>query len=325
MDAEHPYRQPADRPRMVSLRAVLLGVALTFAVGMMVTLYLSGAGGFKLANLFSIRSDDAAAPAAQNAGAEAAPNRSPATPAATPSAQASGAMAQQTLQAVERVEQAVEQAGGIDSRVAAMEQRLTRLDIQSQAAAGNAARAEGLLIAFASRRAIERGAPLGYLADQLRLRFGDARPNAVQTIIDAAQNPVTLDRLVARLEGLAPTLTDAPPDEGVFTRIGRELSSLFVVRRDDTPSPVAQRRLERARLFLDSGRTEAAVSEIRQLPNAAEAAGWIEDAERFAAAQRALETLETAAVLDPRELRDGSGDRVEQLSPAQNARAQPAR
>ena len=46
------------------------------------------------------------------------------------------------------------------------------------AASGNAARAEGLLIAFSARRTLERGNDLGYLGDQLRLRFGDAEANA---------------------------------------------------------------------------------------------------------------------------------------------------
>src|SRR5690606_34403984 len=75
-----------------------------------------------------------------------------------------------------------EQQGGLDQRIAAMEQRLARLDLQAAAAEGNAARAEGLLIAFAARRSIERGAQLGYLADQLQLRFGNAQPVAVRTV-----------------------------------------------------------------------------------------------------------------------------------------------
>ena len=63
----------------------------------------------------------------------------------------------------EDVERVAEQQGGLDQRLAAAEQRLTRLDLQAQAAAGNAARAEGLLIAFAVRRALDRGADWGYL------------------------------------------------------------------------------------------------------------------------------------------------------------------
>ncbi|RJY07960.1 hypothetical protein [Aurantiacibacter aquimixticola] len=296
-----------------SMRPVLIAVGGAFLLGVVGTWWLTSDGG--VAGLFSMRSEsEVPAAAIPDEAAEDDLNSSEPSAAASPEVAAEGAR-----QAAE-VERVVEQQGGLDSRVAAMEQRLTRLDIQAQSAAGNAARAEALLIAFASRRVIERGEPLGYLADQLRLRFGETRPRAVQAIVDAAKDPVTLDQLLARLEGLAPQLDDAPDGEGVFTRLGRELSEVFVVRRDETASPVAERRLERARMFLESGRTEAAVSEIRNLPNAAIAQDWIDDAERFAGAQRALEALETAAVLDPRELRDGEGAPVEQRSPAGNTR-----
>ncbi|MBX7495305.1 hypothetical protein K3172_05490 [Qipengyuania sp. 6B39] len=231
------------------------------------------------------------------------------TPTPTPSATAS----QAAERAVARVE---EQQGGIDQRLAAAEQRIARLDLQSQAAAGNAARAEGLLIAFATRRALEKGAELGFLADQLRLRFGDAMPNAVDTLIRASRNPVTLDALIARLEGLSPRLAE-PVRESGFERFKSELSQLFVVRSESAPSPQPQRRLERARLFLESGRTEAAIAEVKNLPGAQNAQGWIRDAERYAAMQQALDLIETAAVLEPRRLRDGAGNRIEQPSLAE--------
>lgn len=223
--------------------------------------------------------------------------------------------AAQAAQAVERVE---EQQGGIDQRLAAAEQRLARLDLQAQAAAGNAARAEGLLIAFATRRALERGAELGYLADQLRLRFGDALPNAVKTVIDSSRNPVTLDHLIARLEGLAPDISQASNEQG-WARLQRELNELFIVRRESAPSPQSDRRLERARFFLESGRVESAIAEVQNLPGADKAEPWIADAQRYAEAQRALDLIETAAVLEPRRLRDGAGNRIEQLSPAEES------
>src|SRR5690554_2746427 len=218
-------------------------------------------------------------------------------------------------QAAQRVEQVAEQQGGIDQRVAALEQRIVRLDLQAQAAAGNAARAEALLVVFAVRRSLDRGVPLGYLGDQLRMRFGDAQPNAVRTVIEVSRDPVTLDRLIARLDGLAPSLAKAPPQEGAVSWLTRELGELFVIRREGSPSPEPRRRMERARLFLESGRPEAAISEVRNMPNAAGAADWIADAERYATAQRALELLETAALLEPRSLRDGSGRSIEQPSP----------
>lgn len=232
-------------------------------------------------------------------------------PSPTPTATMSEA-ARQAAQAVERVE---EQQGGLDQRIAAAEQRIARLDLQAQAAAGNAARAEGLLIAFSARRALARGNELGFLADQLRLRFGDAMPNAVQTVTAFGKNPVTLDQLVARLDGMAPEL--AQNNRGFsWEQLRNELSQLFVVRRETTPSPQPRLRLERARLFLQSGRVEAAVAEVRNLPGADSATGWIRDAQRYAEAQNALDLIETAAVLEPRRLRDGAGNPVEQASPA---------
>ena len=218
-------------------------------------------------------------------------------PTGAPSAAASNA-------SVERVAQ----------QQAAAEQRLARLDLQAEAAAGNAARAEGLLISFATRRSIERGAELGYLADQLRLRFGDALPNAVRTLVQMSRDPVTIDQLLARLEGLEPALRASPQEPGL-QRLRRELSNLFVIRRQTAPSPQPKRRMERARMFLETGRYEAAIEEVQNMPGSDAAEDWISDVRRYAAAQRALDLIETAAVLEPRRLRDGSGERIDQPSP----------
>ena len=72
--------------------------------------------------------------------------------------------------------------------------------------------------------------------------------------------------------------------------------------------------LERARLFLESGRPEAAVAEVSNLRNADMARDWIADAGRYAAAERALERIEAAAILEPNDLRDGTGQPVRQQS-----------
>jgi hypothetical protein len=213
------------------------------------------------------------------------------------------------------LQRVTEQQGGLEQRLAAAEQRLARLDLQAEAASGNAARAEGLLIAFAARRAVERGTELGFLADQLRLRFGDALPNAVDTVVRGASDPVTLDQLVTQLDSLSPELS-ASNSRFSFDALTNELSSLFVVRRDTTPSIQPAERLERAKLFLQSGRVPAAIAEVRNLPGAAGASGWIADAQRYAAMQRALDLIETSAVLEPRRLRDRNGVAVEQPSPA---------
>ncbi len=301
MDEQSFTRTATASRRQVPVRAIV-GVALgAFLFGALGVWLLLRPEGISTSDVFRVRSE-ATAPVAPAPAAES-------TPAEQPSAT-------DARQAAQRVEEVVQQQGGLDQRIAAMEQRLARLDLQAQAAAGNAARAEGLLIAFAARRAIERGAPLGYLADQLRLRFGDARPNTVEMVIASSRDPVTVDRLIARLEGLAPRLDESPSDEGPFAWLSREFSELFVVRHEESPSPAPERRLERARLFLQSGRAGAAAAEVRNLPNAAIAADWIADAERYARVQQALEQLELTAILEPRELRDREGARVEQPSPS---------
>jgi len=264
------------------------------------------------------KSDDAAEPVAitapeASASSEVVEGDSSPTPAPTATeTEAAEAAAEVAAEAVERV---AEQQGGLDQRLAAAEQRLARLDLQAQAAAGNAARAEGLLIAFATRRALERGAELGYLADQLRLRFGDNWPNAVRTIISFSRDPITSDQLLARLEGLGPQIS-ARERGASWDDFKRELAELFVIRRESTPSSQPARRMERARMFLETGRVDAAIAEVKNLPGADRAQGWIADAERYRDAMNALDTIETAAVLEPRRLRDSTGNPVEQLSPA---------
>lgn len=284
------------RRKVPSVRPVMVAVLASFLLG-------GAVAGYAVYTLTD-RDEPAAQPATVETQSLASPTSEP-TP--TPSA------SQAAQEAVDRV---AEQQGGLDTRLAAAEQRLARLDLQAQAAAGNTARAEGLLIAFATRRALEKGAELGYLADQLRLRFGDAMPNAVDTIIRTSRNPITLDQLIARLEGLSPKLAE-PSSQNGFARFGEELSQLFVVRRESAPSPQPQRRLDRARLFLESGRTDSAIAEVRNLPGAENAEGWLRDAERYATLQRSLDLIETAAVLEPRRLRDGAGNRIDQPSPAE--------
>jgi len=205
---------------------------------------------------------------------------------------------------------------GLDQRLAALEQRLTHLDLQAEAASGNAARAEGLLIAFAARRMLDKGAPLGYLSDQLKLRFADAQPNAVATIIEASGRAVTLDDLTAQLHALAPALTGTPADESGWARLRREISTLFVIRHDSRPSPDAASRVDRALLSLRQGRIDDAIGEVQRLPNAGAAAAWVEAARRHQTTQQALDLIETTALLEPRRLNDTAGEKVEQPSPA---------
>ena len=312
MEYEHDnfVKKTAKKP---SLRPVIYAVLIAFLFGLIIAAYAVQYYNDNPEKFGLAQTDTTTAPTSEGETSEESGILADLVGSDEDEAQATAAEEDVPSEAIDRVE---EQQGGIDQRLAAAEQRLARLDLQSQAAAGNAARAEGLLIAFAARRSLERGAELGFLADQLRLRFGDALPNAVSTVISFSRDPVTMDELIARLEMMGPQLSesDAPPS---FARMRRELASLFVIRRDDTPSSRPQRRLERARLFLESGRVEPAIAEVRNLPGAERGRGWIEAASRYAEAHRALDLIETSAVLEPRRLRDGEGNRVEQPSPVE--------
>ena len=212
-------------------------------------------------------------------------------------------------------------------RVADLEDRLSRINVQAQAASGNAARAEGLLIAFAARRALDRGSPLGYIDPQLRLRFGDAQPKAVTTIVNASRQPVTLEELAAGLDDIGPSLTTGSSGAGFWNQFQRELSELFVIRRQGTPSPAPQQRLLRAKRYVETGNVDAAIAEIEKLTGIEkdeDASIWMEKARRYNEARRALDVIETAAILEPQQLRTAEGDRVDQPSPLAPTTAIPA-
>jgi hypothetical protein len=188
----------------------------------------------------------------------------------------------------------------IDRRVGEIEARLGRIDARANAAEGNADRAEGLLVAFAARRALDRGVQLGYIEGLLRDRFGRSQPQAVRTIIAAARQPVTLDELRSGLSDIAPDLVAPSSDESWWAGFKRELSGMIVLRKANTPSPAPADRLARARRALEADHVAEALAEVARMPGSDRAGKWIADARRYTAAREALDKIETAALLAPR-------------------------
>lgn len=188
----------------------------------------------------------------------------------------------------------------ITRRVTRIEQQIGAIDSQSRAAVGNADRAEGLLVAFAARRALDRGVALGYIEGLLRQRFGDTQRAAVATIITASRQPVTLEELQEGLQQVGPDLTGAGPDQDWWSALKAELGGLVRVRRAGTPSTVPAERLRRATQRLEAGQVDVALAEVLRMPGRDHADEWIAEARRYIAARRALDTIETAALLDPR-------------------------
>ena len=182
-------------------------------------------------------------------------------------------------------------------RLSAIESRLRLVENASRRTAGSVGRADALLVAFASRRAIDRGVPLGYLEGLLADRFGEQYPRAVAAIVTASRNPVTLEELTEEYQQLSPVLSRGAPDESLWQGIKRELGSLVSVRPATTPSGRPQARYDRALAHLQNGHVDAALAETMRLPGAERASDWVAKARRYVLAQRALDEVESAALL----------------------------
>ena len=217
----------------------------------------------------------------------ATPAAAPASPPAQPAAPAS------TIPLLDARETA------LAARIATLEAQLRTLEADARTAGGQAGRAESLLVAFASRRALDRGQPLGYLEGELRRRFGATQPQAVATVLDAARRPVTLEDLRSALDTIAPALAAGDPNESWWQGVRREASQLVVIRRDAAPIATAADRLTAARRQLGAGQVEAALAEVTLMPGAGGAISWIEAAQRYVRSRRALVAIETAAIQPP--------------------------
>lgn len=188
-------------------------------------------------------------------------------------------------------------AGAVSARVAALEAKVAQVESAARRAVGSAGRTDALVVAFATRRAIDRGVPLGYLETLLVDRFGTRHPRAVATIVTASRSPVRLDELASDYERIGPQLRGGGPGESWWTGFQRELGSLVDIRRARTPSPKPDARFRRALGRLESGDVDAALAETMRLPGASRAGPWVAKARRYVAAHRALDEIESAALL----------------------------
>lgn len=184
-----------------------------------------------------------------------------------------------------------------EAKIAALETRVRRVESATQQAAGSAGRADALLVAFAARRAIDRGVALGYLEPLLVDRFGSEHPRAVATIVTGSHAPVQLAELISGYRELGPELRSAAPDEGWWDQFKRELGSLIEIRRADRPSARPDARYQQALTLLEDGEVDSAIAETMRLPGAARAGEWVRSARQYVAVHRALDEVESAALL----------------------------
>jgi hypothetical protein len=188
-------------------------------------------------------------------------------------------------------------ANASSARIAALEQRLSQVQNATERAEGFAGRADALVVAFAARRAIDRGVALGYLENLLTDRFGAQHQAAVATVITASHQPVRLEDLTSEYEALGPELRRGGPQDNWWTNFQRELGSLVEVHRAERPAVNAEARYNRALRRLSSGDVDQALAETMRMPGAARASDWVAKARRYVAAHRALDEIESAALL----------------------------
>ena len=184
-----------------------------------------------------------------------------------------------------------------DARIATVENRLSQVENATQRAEGSAGRADALVVAFAARRAIDRGVALGYLENMLVGRFGAQHQAAVATIITASHQPVQLNELIDDYQSLSPELRRGGPQDNWWTNFKRELGSLVEVHRASRPAVNVEARYNRALQRLSSGDVDRALAETMRLPGASRASDWAAKARRYIAAHRALDEIESAALL----------------------------
>lgn len=186
-----------------------------------------------------------------------------------------------------------------DQKIESLESRVSSVESATARAEGSAGRADALVIAFAARRAIDRGVALGYLENLLMQRFGPGHQHAVATIVTASHQPVRLEDLIAEYETLGPELRRGGPEDSWWTNFRRELGEMVEIHSASKPAASLEARYKRASQHLDGGDVDQALAETMRLPGASRAENWIGKARRYIAAHRALDEIESAALMPP--------------------------
>ena len=104
-------------------------------------------------------------------------------------------------------------------------------------------------------------------------------------------------KLAAEFDAIAPSLNRDP--EMSWARIQRELSTLFVLHTSDAPPSSENAQIQRIRDLILTGNVESAMRLVSAMPGAAKAQDWLAKARRYVETQRALDSLEKAALAMP--------------------------
>jgi hypothetical protein len=177
----------------------------------------------------------------------------------------------------------------------ALAERVDRLAITVAALSGEQLAAEtqarDLLLLAAIRRRFESGRSLGALEASVESRIAPRDPGAAAAILAWNAAPVTPRSLAVRLPTPTEPAARGRPD-GWWEALRGRLSGLVDVR------PVAGRTAADGEAAIAAalarGDPAAAIERVARLPSSPERRAWLDDAERWVAAARALDRLEEA-------------------------------
>ena len=135
-----------------------------------------------------------------------------------------------------------------------------------------------------------------------------------------------MQSLQKQFQEVAPHLSGGGQGQSWWAAFKTEMAGLVTIRRENTPSTQPAERLRRAGQSLEAGQVEVALLEVLRLPGHERADPWIANARRYVAAHRALDRLESAALLEPpRRPAPAGRKRKRPGEPAQRHGAEPAR
>lgn len=184
-------------------------------------------------------------------------------------------------------------------RIGALEARLAQAEAATGpgAATGTSSRVTGLVLAFAARRAWERGQPLGEIESELRGHFANNELRFVDTISRNAKLGITNQKLKASFAELVPEIAGA--NATLWERFSNGMSSIISIRSGANGREGPEGLLNKAKVAVEAGDFETAINKLEQHPRRASAQKWLDDARQYVEMEKALDALEASAFAAP--------------------------
>jgi hypothetical protein len=203
-------------------------------------------------------------------------------------------------QVAQRVDNLSAEVAGLNVKVANVGSEATQ---SIEAATASAEAARRVLLVGSVRRALDRGESVAVLAPALRRQFGTEHSGAVERLIAGTPATPTLAALLRGFAALTPRLVAEPAAarDSWWQRFKASIAGVAELRRSDSADArhANALRITEAEGRLRRGDVAGALTLLSRLPRQTQAiaAPWRREAERYVAAQSAIEELEAAVLL----------------------------